>query len=593
MNLVGRQIPTWFSHVNKGTQVSFEVPKEIGCNAKALAVCLACVPHDDVSSFDSEWTPRIYVINDTKHTKFCVDIRDVFTFEENLWLGNLSLSETKFNLEEGDWVHVIADCPEVVVKKIGARLVCDELLTVGDLYFSYHSIPSEWPLEEISTEDVDFDEDYEVDDFDEEFDEDDDNDDEEDQDGDANDEDDDNDDDYGSIESIGGGGEDEEEEPVDEPDDPMDFCTSLKQPRSNLLHKMSIPELCRNFSAVAWCGKLNVIACASKTCASIPSSNANAPFWIPIHIVIPEQSTECAAFNVNADSPYDSVQFIKWSPTSCPRALLIANFHGRVTIWTQPSQGPANLVRDASCWQREHEWQQDVAVVTKWLSGASPYGWLSSNAKSTFEEKILSQESQSSGSVQLHWSQYPPNQTSAAPKWFQTSKGLLGAGPRGIMAADAIITDSGAMHVAGVPIVNPSTVFVWEVAPGLGNGFHATPKISTTDGVPPSMNPPNWPGFSPLAAYLFSWQDYLSSEAKQGRKQTDPDFSDTVPLRCSPVSNFSAYVNPEAASQSATTTTWGSGATAVAFDPTRGGSFIAVVRVEGSTVKSRSWISLL
>lgn len=188
----------------------------------------------------------------------------------------------------------------------------------------------------------------------------------------------------------------------------------------------------------------------------------------------------------------------------------------------------------------------------------------------------------SSGSVQLHWSQWPPNQNSAAPKWFQTSKGLLGAGPSGIMAADAIITDSGAMHVAGVPIVNPSTVVVWEVTPGLGNGFQVTPKISTSNGVPPSLNPPNWAGFSPLAAYLFSWQDYLISEAKQGRKQTDPDFSDTVPLHCSPVSNFSAYVSPEAAAQSATTTTWGSGVTAVAFDPTRGGSVIAVVIVEGN-----------
>lgn len=30
------------------------------------------------------------------------------------------------------------------------------------------------------------------------------------------------------------------------------------------------------------------------------SSNANPPFWIPIHIVIPERPTECAVFNVNA-----------------------------------------------------------------------------------------------------------------------------------------------------------------------------------------------------------------------------------------------------------------------------------------------------
>ncbi|KAI7745133.1 hypothetical protein M8C21_022044 [Ambrosia artemisiifolia] len=390
--------------------------------------------------------------------------------------------------------------------------------------------------------------------------------------------------------------------------DPMDediinpatvFCIRLNQPTSNLQYKMSVPELCRNFSAVAWCGKLNAIACASETCARIPSSNANPPFWIPIHIVIPERPTESTVFNVIADSPRDSVQFIEWSPSSCPRALLIANFHGRTTIWTQPSQGSASLVKDASCWQREHEWRQDIAVVTKWLSGVSPYSWLSSRShgstKSTFEEKFLSEQPQapagwpnflcvcsvfSSGSIQLHWSQWPTNQ-SGTSKWFCTSKGLLGAGPSGIMAADAIVTDSGALHVAGVPIVNPSTVVVWEVTPGPGNGFQATPKTSTSNGIPPSFNPPSWDGFAVLASYLFSWQDYLVFEAKQGKKHTEQDYCDMVALHCSPVSNFSAYVSPEASAQSAATTTWGSGVTAVAFDPTCGGSVIAIVIVEG------------
>ncbi|XP_028086034.1 mediator of RNA polymerase II transcription subunit 16-like isoform X2 [Camellia sinensis] len=403
---------------------------------------------------------------------------------------------------------------------------------------------------------------------------------------------------------CGGGEEVAVEDPmeVDAVNPATVFCIGLQQPRSNLMHKMSVPELCRNFSSVAWCGKLNAIACASETCARIPSSNANPPFWIPIHIVIPERPTECSVFNVIADSPRDSVQFMEWSPTSCPRALLIANFHGRITVWTQPSEGLPNPVRDASCWQREHEWRQDIAVVTKWLSGLSPYRWLSSrsssstNSKSAFEEKFLSLQPQapagwpnflcvcsvfSSGSVQLHWSQWPLNQSGAASKWYCTSKGLLGAGPSGIMAADAIITDAGAMHVAGVPIVNPSTVVVWEVTPGPGNGFQATPKSSISMGVPPSLNPPSWDGFAPLAAYLFSWQEYFILEAKQGKKHTDQDYSDMVSLHCSPVSNFSAYVSPEAAAQSATTTTWGSGVTAVAFDPTHGGSVIAVVIVEG------------
>ncbi|XP_059292040.1 mediator of RNA polymerase II transcription subunit 16 isoform X2 [Lycium ferocissimum] len=226
--------------------------------------------------------------------------------------------------------------------------------------------------------------------------------------------------------------------------------------------------------------------------------------------------------------------------------------------------------------------------------------WLSTRtggpAKSTFEEKFLSQQPQSpagwpnflcvcsvfsSGSVQLHWCEWPPNQKGAPSKWFCTSKGLLGAGPSGIMAADAIITDSGAMHVAGVPIVNPSTVVVWEVTPGPGNGFQATPKTSVSNGVPLSPNPPCWDGFAPLAAYLFSSQEYLLQEAKQGKKLTEQHYSDMVTLHCSPVSNFSAYVSPEAAAQSTATTTWGSGVTAVAFDPTRGGSVIAVVIVEG------------
>ncbi|KAJ6802489.1 putative mediator of RNA polymerase II transcription subunit 16 [Iris pallida] len=379
------------------------------------------------------------------------------------------------------------------------------------------------------------------------------------------------------------------------------FRIRLKQPPSDLRHKMSVPELCRNFSAVAWCGKLNAIACASETCARIPSSHATTPFWIPIHILNPERPTECAVFNVKADSPRDSVQFIQWSPRSCPRALLIANFHGCISIWTQPSQGPVNLVRDASCWQSEYEWRQDLAVVTKWLSGMTPYRGLptnsssSANQKLTFEEKFLSHQFQtaarwphflcvcsvfSSGSLQLHWAQWPP-QTGRQPKWFSTSKVLLGVGPSGIMAADAIITEAGAMHVAGVPLVNPSTVVVWEVTPGPGNGFQATAKINTSISVPPVLNPPCWTGFAPLAAYLFSLQDYIISEEKQGKKQKDQEYSDAASLHCSPVSNFSAYVSPEAAAQSAATTTWGSGVTAVAFDPARGGSVISVVIVEG------------
>jgi hypothetical protein len=81
------------------------------------------------------------------------------------------------------------------------------------------------------------------------------------------------------------------------------FHISLKQSPSTLLHKMNLPESIRrnfrytyflfpsfyfqynlatiffqcchfqclvSFSAVAWCAKLNAIACATETCARIP-----------------------------------------------------------------------------------------------------------------------------------------------------------------------------------------------------------------------------------------------------------------------------------------------------------------------------------
>ncbi|KAG0447071.1 hypothetical protein HPP92_028517 [Vanilla planifolia] len=411
----------------------------------------------------------------------------------------------------------------------------------------------------------------------------------------------------GGAELEGGPEKEEGDRPMDAGDEPPPspatvFRIRLKQPPSNLRHKMRVPELCRNFSAVAWCDKLNVVACASETCARIPSSNASLPFWVPIHILNPERPTECAVFNVKADSPRDFVQFIGWSPKSCPRALLIANFHGGISIWTQPSQDPVHHVRDISTWQCEHEWRQDLAVVTKWLSGMAPIRSLPSNpsnspnAKLSFEDKFLSRQSQttarwpnflcvcsvfSSGSIQLHWAQWPPPENSEPRKWFSTSKGLLGAGPSGIMAADAIITEAGTMHVAGVPLVNPSTVVVWEVTPGPGNGMNVTAKINTTSSILPPPNPPCWTGFAPLAACLFNLQECIISQEKQGKKLIDQEIMEATSLHCSPVSNFSAYVSPEAAAQSAATTTWGSGVTAVAFDPTRGGSMISVVIVEG------------
>jgi hypothetical protein len=185
-----------------------------------------------------------------------------------------------------------------------------------------------------------------------------------------------------------------------------------------------------------------------------------------------------------------------------------------------------------------------------------------------------------SGSVQLHWSQWPPTQNATPHKWFCTSKGLLTCGPSGIITGDAIITDNGTLLVAGVPAVNPAAIIVWEVMPGRGNGLQFSPKKSINNGMPP-LSAPNWSGFAPLAAHFFSWQDYLLAEEKQGKNQLHQNLGESIPLHCLPVSNFSAYVSPESAVKSPAPTTWCSGVAGIAFDPTRDGSVIAAVIVEG------------
>ena len=86
------------------------------------------------------------------------------------------------------------------------------------------------------------------------------------------------------------------------------FHISLKQSPSTLLHKMNLPESIRrnfrytyflfpsfhfqynlatiffqclvSFSAVAWCAKLNAIACATETCARIPRFVVCVSFYL-------------------------------------------------------------------------------------------------------------------------------------------------------------------------------------------------------------------------------------------------------------------------------------------------------------------------
>ncbi|CAM6060831.1 unnamed protein product [Sphagnum tenellum] len=386
----------------------------------------------------------------------------------------------------------------------------------------------------------------------------------------------------------------EEEEEQEEELDSTILQVSLHPAPFVRIHKMSFPELCRTFSAVAWCAKTNLICCAVETCTSDQGSSSELAFWIPVHVVDPERPTEHSIFNVPADSPGDTVQFLEWSPTLCPRALLIGNSGGRVTIWTQPSQGGRNVGRSCNGWSCEHEWRQDQSVMTKWVPVMSPYRWTStSSSKGSFEERFLAHQPRASaqwpsflcvcsvfysGTVQLYWRQWP----GTTPKWFSTKKGVLGAGPSGVFTGDITVSDGGALLFAGVPVANPSTVVVWEVIPWGLNSPGSTQQVTVKPTVgmhfPLLASPPSWLGFAPLAAYLLSWQEQVSEETK-----LDAEDSVGPLLQCSVVSNLSAYICPEASASIG----WGSGVVTTAFDPSSGGTALITVIVEGYYISPR------
>lgn len=181
-----------------------------------------------------------------------------------------------------------------------------------------------------------------------------------------------------------------------------------------------------------------------------------------------------------------------------------------------------------------------------------------------------------SGTVQLHWRRWP----GTTPKWLATKKGVLGAGPSGVFSGDITVSEAGALLVAGAPVGNPSTVVIWEVTPWGLNSSGGTQQVAVKPTVgmqlPLLATPPSWLGIAPLAAYLLSWQEQASGEIRvEGEDYMGPL------LQCSVVSNFSAYINPEACASSG----WGSGVSVVAFDPSSGGNALITVIVEGEPHK--------
>ncbi|XP_024171182.1 disease resistance protein RPV1 [Rosa chinensis] len=126
--LPGNDIPEWFTYVDDGGRVSFQVPQNVGCDLKALTVCIvySCFQNSQSMNYIS-----VVVVNHTKLTSFFVQPSIPLDIISSgvIWQGRLS--NKMFNLEGGDFVEVcvaIGSCFQV--KKIGVNLVLDGFITI-------------------------------------------------------------------------------------------------------------------------------------------------------------------------------------------------------------------------------------------------------------------------------------------------------------------------------------------------------------------------------------------------------------------------------------------------------------------------------
>ena len=152
----------------------------------------------------------------------------------------------------------------------------------------------------------------------------------------------------------------------------------------------------------------------------------------------------------------------------------------------------------------------------------------------------------------------------------------MGAGQSDLISADAIVNESGSLIIAGVPIGNPSTVVIWDVSPLPTNNQDTIQQMKI--------------GIAPLPSVLLGWHDGSGKDTKMRMdtsshissteaKAQPTDDAESPPLLCSPISNLSAYVTPEASKP--TVNGLGSGVVSIAFDPSKAGSVLVVLLNEG------------
>ena len=128
--LPGDDIPNCFMYKDEGSSVCFEVPRITDLNVAGFVVCTVYSPCASNDNLVSQNLLSISFVNHTKkisQTSRQITADVVISFEDHLWLGNVSKGE--FNLEGGDKVKVIIDFGAgFIVKKTGVSLLYDGVL---------------------------------------------------------------------------------------------------------------------------------------------------------------------------------------------------------------------------------------------------------------------------------------------------------------------------------------------------------------------------------------------------------------------------------------------------------------------------------
>ncbi|GMY08998.1 disease resistance protein RUN1-like isoform X2 [Fagus crenata] len=124
--LADDRIPDWCTYEDEGDSIRFLVPHIIDHNLEGFEVCIVYSSYPDHDKRVSQDLTSVSIINCTKKI-IQISRPQTISPKDHQWQGNFSKS--KFNLEDGDEVAIIANFGSgFIIKKIGVSLLYDGAL---------------------------------------------------------------------------------------------------------------------------------------------------------------------------------------------------------------------------------------------------------------------------------------------------------------------------------------------------------------------------------------------------------------------------------------------------------------------------------